>query len=84
MTRCPESTRDCLPCHIRDGVPTTDDQTRGYYSSRDGARMLVVERKTGQRVRINGTVEVVVLESENGKVRLGISSTPAPDTPPES
>jgi len=35
--------------------------------------MLVLSRKTGEQVRIGGGVEVTVLESRNGRVKLGFS-----------
>ena len=35
--------------------------------------MLVLSRKTGERVCIGGSVEVTVLESRNGRVKLGFS-----------
>lgn len=38
--------------------------------------MLVLSRKSGQRVRIGRFVEVTVLESHNGRVKLGFSGPP--------
>ena len=38
--------------------------------------MLVLSRKNGQRVRIGQFVEVTVLESHNGRVKLGFSGPP--------
>ena len=38
--------------------------------------MLVLSRKSGQRVRIGQFVEVTVLESHNGRVKLGFSGPP--------
>ena len=35
--------------------------------------MLVLSRKSGQRVRIGQFVEVTVLETHNGRVKLGFS-----------
>ena len=38
--------------------------------------MLVLSRKNGQRVRIGQLIEVTVLESHNGRVKLGFSGPP--------
>ena len=38
--------------------------------------MLVLSRKSGQRVRIGQSIEVTVLESHNGRVKLGFSGPP--------
>jgi len=38
--------------------------------------MLVLSRKQGQRVRIGQFIEVTVLESHNGRVKLGFSGPP--------
>ena len=35
--------------------------------------MLVLSRKKGERIRIGESVEVTVLESRNGRVKLGFS-----------
>ena len=36
--------------------------------------MLVLSRKAGQRIVIDGRIEVTVIESANGRVRLGIEA----------
>jgi carbon storage regulator len=38
--------------------------------------MLVLSRKTGERVRIGQFIEVTVLESNHGRVKLGFSGPP--------
>ncbi len=38
--------------------------------------MLVLSRRNGQRVRIGQFIEVTVLESQNGRVKLGFSGPP--------
>ena len=38
--------------------------------------MLVLSRKNGQRVRTGQFIEVTVLESHNGRVKLGFSGPP--------
>ncbi len=65
---------DCLTCQYRRGVPTLDGPGRGYYLSRNGARMLVLERGAKQRVRVNGDFDLIVLETADGEVRFGIHS----------
>jgi len=69
--------RDCVACEIRKGIPTTSGW--GYYASRNGMRMLVVERRRDQRIRINDKIDIVVLDADDDKVRLGIEG--APDSP---
>jgi hypothetical protein len=73
-----EPSRDCANCEVREGIPTT--QGWGYYASRNGSRMLVLDRRLDQRIRINGTVEIVVLEAGDEKVRLGIEGALGSDT----
>jgi carbon storage regulator len=38
--------------------------------------MLVLSRKVGEKIIINGSIEVSVVALERGKVRLGISAPP--------
>lgn len=38
--------------------------------------MLVLTRKRGQQIVIGGDITVTVLQSTNGRVRLGISAPP--------
>jgi len=53
----------------------------GYYASRDGARMLVVECGADHRIRINDTVEIVVLEIGNGTVQVRIDDAANSNVP---
>ncbi len=64
----------CLSCRIRNGIPTIHGHVWGYYASRNGARMLVVECGADQRIRINDAVEIVVIKTCNGNVQLGIDN----------
>jgi len=64
----------CVSCQVPNGIPTINNDVWGYYASRDGARILVVECRTGQRIRIDDAVEVVVLEISNGEVRFRINN----------
>jgi carbon storage regulator len=38
--------------------------------------MLVLSRKIGERVRIGQVIELTVLETRNGRVKLGFSGPP--------
>jgi sRNA-binding carbon storage regulator CsrA len=45
--------------------------------------MLVLHRKPGQRIRINGTTDVVVLGIRDGQVELGVEGASDAFTEPE-
>ena len=63
----------CVSCDVGNGVPMANNKARGYYVSRGGRRpMLVVERRSGERIRINDTTEVVVLEIHPEQVKVAI------------
>ena len=65
--------RPYVSCEIGQGLPTADGQVWSYYMSQeDGRQLLVLNRRKGERIRISGTAEVVVLEIQEGRVRLGI------------
>jgi hypothetical protein len=62
---------------VGDGLPLANGKAHGYYVSRhDGRRLLVLERRSGERIRINGTAEVVILEIRPGRVKLAINCVP--------
>ena len=63
---------NCVSCRVQDGLVAIEGRGRGYYSYQNGTRMLVLERNADQRIRIDGILEIVVLELGNGSVRLGI------------
>ncbi|HBO46444.1 MAG TPA: hypothetical protein DD670_21455 [Planctomycetaceae bacterium] len=63
-----------MTCGIRDGIPTIDGGGRGHYVSRGGVQMLVVQCRPGQRIRINDSIEVIVLTTDDEEVRLGIGA----------
>jgi len=66
----------CVSCEVRNGLPTLLGKGRGHYVSRQGgSRMLVLDRCPGQRIRINGTTEVVVLEIHPDQVKIAIESS---------
>lgn len=65
----------CVCCEVRDGLPTVHATTPGHYISRQGgSRMLVIDRRPGQRLRINGTTEIVVLEIHPRYVKIAIET----------
>lgn len=67
----------CFSCEVGDGLPTANGKAHSYYVSRqDGCRMLVVERRSGDRIRINSTTEVVILEIYPHVVKLAIAYLP--------
>ena len=62
-----------LSCEVRNGLATIHDAVWSYYLSRhDGRRMLVLELCQGERIRINGTAAVVVLEIHPDRVTTAI------------
>jgi hypothetical protein len=62
----------CLSCQTLEGVPTIDGGAWCYYASRNGTRMLVVERRLDQRIRINGKIEIIVVKIGAEDVHVGI------------
>ncbi len=70
----PDTPQQCVQCELREGLPVIERRVPSYYVSKPGGGlMLILERKTGERLRICGTVDVVVLEVDNEEVELGIS-----------
>ena len=77
MPQHPNNDGRCVSCEVGNGLPTAEGKARGYYMSReDGRRMFVVERRSGERLRINGTAQVVVLEVQRGQVKLAVECLP--------
>jgi len=67
-----------VACQAGKGLPTVDGKARGHYvSHRGGQRMLVLECGQGERIRINGTTEIVVLEICPEEVKVAIKLSPA-------
>jgi hypothetical protein len=65
----------CVSCDVGNGLPTANGKARGYYVSRgDGRPMLVVERRSGDRIRINAMTEVVVLEIHPDRVMVAVKT----------
>lgn len=77
MPEHPEVNGRCVACEVGNGLPIVNGKAAGYYISRqDGHRMLVLERRSGERIRINGTAEVVILEVHPDLVKLAIEYLP--------
>jgi carbon storage regulator len=67
----------CVSCKVDNGLPMVHGKARGYYvSHRGGRRTLVVVRGRGERIRINGTTEIVILEIHADQVNIAIKSLP--------
>jgi hypothetical protein len=65
--------QQCVSCEIGQSLPTAGGHVWSYYLSQaDGRQMLVLNRRKGERIRINDTVEVVVLDIQEGRVQLGV------------
>ncbi len=61
----------------RYGLPAANGKARSYYLSRhDGRRMLIVERRAGESLRINGGIKVDILEIQPGLVKFAIECLP--------
>jgi len=72
-----EVERRSVSCGIANGLPIAEGRAHSYYIFRqDGRRMLVVQRRSGERLRINGAVEVVILETHPNLVKLAIECVP--------
>ena len=68
-----EVERRSVSCGIANGLPIAEGRAHSDYVSRqDGRRMLVVQRRSGESLRINGPVEVVILETHLNRVKLAI------------
>ena len=68
------SKRKRIECEVHEGLPTVPGKTRAHYVRRSGRQMLVVDRAKGERIRINATTEIVILEIGPGQVRIAIET----------
>lgn len=69
--------QQCVPCEVLEGLPRVPRDIWSYYVSREGGhQMLVLDRRPGERLRINGTTDVVVLAIRNGQVELRVEHVP--------
>lgn len=67
-----------IDCNVRDGLPTVSGKARAHYRTGPGGRrMLVLDRHVGQRIRINATTEIVVLEIAPDVVTIAVETAPA-------
>ncbi len=77
MSRHHEIDRRPASCEVGKGLPIANGKARSYYYSRhDGRRMLVVERRAGESLRINGGIKVDILEIQPGLVKFAIEYLP--------
>src|SRR3974377_667306 len=52
-----------IDCEFRDGLATVRGKGIAHYTTgQNGRHMLIVDRRPGERIRINSTTEVVILE----------------------
>jgi hypothetical protein len=73
--RCgpPPHTRPAIDCEFRDGLATVRGKGLAHYTTgQNGRHMLIVDRRPGERIRINSTTEVVILEIGPGDTRVAI------------
>ena len=64
-------------CEAGNGLPVARGKGRSYYfSGHDGRRILVVERRPGESLRINGGIKVDILEIQPGLVKFSIECLP--------
>jgi hypothetical protein len=64
-----------IECEVREGVPTMHGKARAHYATgQGGGRMLVFDRIAGERIRINDTTEVVILEVANNQVKVAVET----------
>ena len=71
ISRTPQK---CVHCEFHEGLPVIRQRVPSYYVSRpNGDPMLTVERRSGEQLRICGTVDLIVLQIHRGEVKLGIS-----------
>ena len=76
--RAPEAKHGRIDCEIREGVPTVQGKARAHYASgQSGGLMLVFERRAGERIRINATTEVVILEVSQEHVKVAVETSRA-------
>jgi len=69
----PHAEEQCVLCELREGIFAARGRVWSYYRSRQGrSPMLVLDRTKGQRLRIDGAVDVAVLDVHNGEVTLSI------------
>ncbi len=62
-----------LSCVIQNGIPVVRGASASYYIfNQKGQRLLILTRKQNESIIIDNTIDVVVLEINSDKVKLGI------------
>jgi hypothetical protein len=71
----PHAARECVDCEVQEGVPRVRGKARAHYrTGQAGQRMLVLDRRPGERIRINATTEIVILEIGPDTVRIAVEA----------
>ena len=69
--------RRCVSCQVHDGMASIYGRPWAYYIWQHGrGRMLVLRSHQEERLGINDSFEVVVLDVEGNHVRLGVLCSP--------
>ena len=69
----PPHTRPAIDCEFYDGLATVRGKGPAHYSTgENGRQTLIVDRRPGERIRINSTTEVLILEIGPGDILVAI------------
>jgi hypothetical protein len=75
-----KAAQECVDCQVRGGLPTVRGKTRAHYrTGQAGQGMLVIDRRPGERIRINATTEIVILEINSDQVKILVETIPETD-----
>ena len=67
----------CVYCEVRNGIPSIRGKVPSYYlSPQGGRRVLVLDRRQGDRIEINDTTELLILEIRFNHVKIAIGPLP--------
>jgi hypothetical protein len=67
--------RECVDCEVRAGLPTVRGKAQAHYrTGQGGLHMLVLDRRPGERIRINATTEIVILEIGPELVKIAVET----------
>jgi len=69
--------QECVDCDVQGGLPTVRGKARAHYrTAQSGVGMLVIDRRPGERIRINATTEIVILEINSDQVKIAVETVP--------
>jgi hypothetical protein len=77
LARCAAAaaSRMRIDCDVHDGLPTIRGKAKAHYiTGKNGSPLLVVERRAGERIRINATTDLVILAVTGDSVRIAVES----------